>query len=467
MSNPTDPPLSRRAARQAQLSAQDAPPEGFAQPLDRRARAGTPVSVPSSAPSDVAYRTQVRPRVPHYDAAPPTHTVIPAGSLATPHDAHEAAPVVAPSLGAAPEPLVEPPVAPSAASAQMRRRDFRPPAERLESAPLAAATYDTSLEYHTQLTPGPDARSGLPADLADTASGASGAPPMHVITATPSTPPPDRPVVESPAVVTPLGHASAAPEQTLSRRELRALREAAGLPVEPEPSAMPEPESEPELEPESEPELEPESEPEPELEPGGQLKPAPVLAPEPPPVLAPAPAPAPAAVPTARSSSAPTSSAPTGSHWSVGIHDDDDPFENTFSREVGSAVSMTNTNALVLPEMPLGSLSGPVSGTGEIIITGMIDLPRAVSSTGAVPTVHESPDIDDLFDPGDLAAGPTDAAPVSALKAVSSHTGTTGVMAPGKRSAGNTVTTVLVAATVVMAVVAIGLFVLAAVNGLF
>jgi hypothetical protein len=185
---------------------------------------------------------------------------------------------------------------------------------------------------------------------------------------------------------------------------------------------------------------------------------APAAAPSMPPAVDPA---APAVESTASASPS------TGSHWSVGIHDDDDPFENTFSREVGSAVSLSNTNALVLPEMPTGGISGPVAGTGEIIITGMIDVPRVVSSTGAVPAVHENPDIDDLFDPGDLTAGPADAAPVSALKAVSSHTAGHTVITTGTRRSSNAMTTVLVASTVVMAVVAIGLFVLAAINGLF
>ena len=109
-----------------------------------------------------------------------------------------------------------------------------------------------------------------------------------------------------------------------------------------------------------------------------------------------------------------------------------------------------------------------VTGTGEIIITGMIDLPRVVSSTGTVPTVHESPDIDDLFEPGELPVAPPDAAPVSAAKAVSVHTQAQTIITPtGSRVSSNAVTTALVAATVVMAVVAIGLFVVAAVNGLF
>ena len=55
-----------------------------------------------------------------------------------------------------------------------------------------------------------------------------------------------------------------------------------------------------------------------------------------------------------------------------------------------------------------------------------------------------------------------------AAKAVSVHTQAQTIITPtGSRVSSNAVTTALVAATVVMAVVAIGLFVVAAVNGLF
>jgi len=408
MSTPDNPPLSRRAARQAELSAQDAPPEGFAQPLTRRTRGGAPVSIPSSPPTDVLYRTQVRPRVPHYDAAPTSHAAnpdavhSPLGAAAAPLPS-SAAPVAVPLVVPLVGPLGEPPLAPPAAAGpeHARRRDFRPPAEQQPEpgrAAFAADTFDTTLEYHTQGTP-----SVQPQQLS------------HAL---------DQP--------------SSPLEQTLSRREMRALRDQAGLA------------SDPALE-------------------SGVIEPliadSPRVAmPQPSAELVPVALAAPPAQPSTENAS---SSAPTGSHWSVGIHDVDDPFENTFSREVGSTASLSNTNALVLPEMPRVSIAGPVAGTGEIIITGMVDLPRVVSSTGTMPTVHESPDIDDLFEPGDLVAAPSDAAPVSALKAVSRHTGSFGVMATGKGPSSNTVTTILVATTVVMAVVAIGLFVLAAVNGLF
>lgn len=456
MSTPADPPLSRRAARQAESSSNDAQPEGFAEPAIRRGRGGQPVSVPSSAPTDVAYRTQVRPRVPHYDEAPPTHLVIAEQSQRGQANA------LPPSIPATwpfgvVEPLIEPPIAPSAAAGvQVRRRDFRPPAEQQpdgQRVAPAGATFDTVLEYHTQSTLQQDARPADPVTITSTA-------------------PPAQPYVVTPPVHSPLvlpapaatGSTVAAGqsvvEYTLSRRELRALREQAGFSSElTKPAELSEPPG-PLERPGAYPAYSGLS-----VEPAG-VKPALVE-----PALVEPAAVEPAAVQHSQqlfSTAPPASSALTGSHWSVGIHDNDDPYENTLSREIGTSASLTNTNALILPQMPLGSIAGPVAGTGEIIITGMVDLSRAVSSTGTLPTMHESPDIDDLFEPGDLAAGPADAAPVSALRAVSSHTGTHGAMtSSGKRPSSNTITTVLVASTVIMAVVAIGLFVLAAVNGLF
>ncbi|MBX9470639.1 hypothetical protein [Microcella sp.] len=413
MTSPHDQPLSRRAARRA-LEAERAGVETFAQPPgDGRTASGrsgaTPASVPSSAPTDMTYRTQVRPRVPHYDE----RTVPAMPTIETPAPIHQAPPPVAP------------PALSEHGAERVRRRDFRPPAVSDEApASVESPTFDTPLEYHTQLSHRPV----VPPAVVDPP-----VPPAHVITV---------PETEQPAT------ADRPVEVTLSRRELRELRAAQAPAVVPAPAESPPPAAEtPTL-----------------VEPVRQapVDPAPVhhapvlnepLHVEPelvqPPVVRPTPV-----VPTS-----------TGSHWSTGIHDDEDPFENTFSREVGSATSL-NTNALVLPEMPTGSIAGPVAGTGEIIITGMITVSPMHASTGTVPTLHDSPDLDDLFDADDREVSAPDSAPVSALKAISSHTATHTVMT-GKPSTSNTVTTVLVASTVGMAVIAIGLFVVAAANGLF
>jgi hypothetical protein len=423
MTSPHDQPLSRRAARQAE-HAEPGAPDAFAQPpgTDRAGSqqvSGVPSSVPSSSPSDIDYRTHIRPRVPHYDErVDPVQPII-------------VQPVSAPPLA--------PPAAPASGSERVRRRDFRPPAAAdAGEVPVAPAMYDAPLDYRTQLAQQP---TGPSAPLL-----VSDPPPQHHVIA---------PVDPSPVSNAPV-------EQTLSRRELREMR-----------AALAEPNTEATIDPRTTTEHLLAAYPAPTPE----FRQAPTMPPPAPPLVEPVitvppvdtrpPAPvAPTPAPVQPASRVPSAVTPsTGSHWSVGIHDDEDPFENTFSREVGSATSL-NTNALVLPEMPTGSIAGPVAGTGEIILTGMIDVSPLVSSTGAVPTLHDSPDIDDLFDMNDRDIAAPDSAPVSALKAISSHTASHTVMT-GKSSNSNTVTTILVASTVVMAVVAIGLFVVAAANGLF
>lgn len=308
------------------------------------------------------------------------------------------------SAPARPDSVPDAPLAPwASAPGSFRRRDFAPSTPNADT-PQSFATErpDQPLDYHTQ--------------------GRS-----------PFVPVPDLVEPAEPPIMHDSVPASA-PDRPLSRRELRAI---AAEEVEAEPGEPAVAEADPvDVDVRSE-------------EPAATVAPAPDSPP------APAILPGEAAAPHAPQVS---------SHWSVGVHDDEDPFTNTFSRQVGSAA--TSTNALVLPEMPRGDLAGPVAGTGEIIITGMIDVPSSVASTGAVPSVHDSPDIDDLFDV-DTEYASTDSAPVSAISAVSSHTGTRDVMGGRKARRTSVLTTVLVSSTVVLAVVAVALFVVAAVNGLF
>lgn len=437
MTSPHDQPLSRRAARQAE-HAEPGAADAFAQPpgndqAGSQQFSGIPSSVPSSSPSDIDYRTHIRPRVPHYDErVDPVQPII-------------VQPVSAPPLA--------PPAAPASGSERVRRRDFRPPAAAdAGEVPVAPAMYDAPLDYRTQLAKQPTEPSA-PLLVSDP-------PPQHHVIA---------PVDHSPVSNAPV-------EQTLSRRELREMRAALAEPdteatidqrttTEHLLAAYPAPAPDYRQAPTMPPPAPPLVEPVITMSPVDTRPPAPVVT-LPPVDTRPAAPVAPTPAPVQPASRVPSAATPsTGSHWSVGIHDDEDPFENTFSREVGSATSL-NTNALVLPEMPTGSIAGPVAGTGEIILTGMIDVSPLVSSTGAVPTLHDSPDIDDLFDMNDRDIAAPDSAPVSALKAISSHTASHTVMT-GKSSNSNTVTTILVASTVVMAVIAIGLFVVAAANGLF
>jgi len=161
--------------------------------------------------------------------------------------------------------------------------------------------------------------------------------------------------------------------------------------------------------------------------------------------------PAPSHDPAPRASSA--------GHWAAQAEiDEHDLFESTLSRTVGSGAA--TTSALVLPITPGGTdIRGPLTGTGEIILTGSINLPRSLSSTGATARFDHG-GIDALFDAGDAEVISTDSAPVSAIKAVSTHNSGFAVTHTQKPKGTRALTILLIAASS-MAVVVAGLLVTA------
>jgi hypothetical protein len=147
---------------------------------------------------------------------------------------------------------------------------------------------------------------------------------------------------------------------------------------------------------------------------------------------------------------------PPPGHWSVqpGLDDETQPVESTINRTVGSGT--ITTSALVLPKAPQGSdIRGPLTGTGEIMLTGSIDLPLAFSSTGATSRIeHDS--MDALFDMHDAEVVATDSAPVRAIMAVSTHNTGQGVMHTQKPKGTRALTALIVVASS-MAVLVVGL----------
>ncbi|MCU1404994.1 MAG: hypothetical protein JWQ43_1297 [Glaciihabitans sp.] len=162
--------------------------------------------------------------------------------------------------------------------------------------------------------------------------------------------------------------------------------------------------------------------------------------------------------------SAPVSTRSAG-HWSVRADMDDDieSLENTITRSVGVSGSIT-TSALVLPSIPQSSdITSPFTASGEIMSTGSIDLPRSLSSTGVHPSRVDTSDFD--HDPMDREIPSTDSAPVRAIRAVSTHTGSNGMIVTKKQS--NRTLTVLVISASTMAVGVVGLLVAGVVLNVF
>ncbi|MCU1530182.1 MAG: hypothetical protein JWP75_3945 [Frondihabitans sp.] len=121
---------------------------------------------------------------------------------------------------------------------------------------------------------------------------------------------------------------------------------------------------------------------------------------------------------------------PTG-HWSTQADVDDDSADNAGSH-FGTVTGQQN--ALILDNDTLPDVTGALNATGEVIITGSIDLPRSLAQTGSHHIQRiDGADIDRLLEEGDREAPDNDAAPVRASRAVSANTSTRAVvLAAGK-----------------------------------
>ncbi|NQX10129.1 hypothetical protein HQQ80_00630 [Microbacteriaceae bacterium VKM Ac-2855] len=112
--------------------------------------------------------------------------------------------------------------------------------------------------------------------------------------------------------------------------------------------------------------------------------------------------------------------------------DADVSFDALIAQGVASTAAVTTTNALILPTITSApSAGGP--DTGEVLVTGTIDLPRSLGSTGQHPNLYDSPDVDRMFDRVDRDQAPADSVPVRASSAISTHTSTRGVIAPQQK----------------------------------
>ncbi|MCS5495006.1 hypothetical protein [Curtobacterium flaccumfaciens] len=116
-----------------------------------------------------------------------------------------------------------------------------------------------------------------------------------------------------------------------------------------------------------------------------------------------------------------TAFAPPAGHWSQQAHDSND--SEVHDAETGTRrVAVTNTNAIILPNSALTDPTGALNATGEVILTGSIDLPASLSSTGSHRPI-DGAEVDRLLEQQDEQPD-TDASPVRASRAVSSHTST-------------------------------------------
>ncbi|PZE66464.1 hypothetical protein [Curtobacterium sp. MCBD17_021] len=149
--------------------------------------------------------------------------------------------------------------------------------------------------------------------------------------------------------------------------------------------------------------------------------------------------------------------APAG-HWSTFAHDSNDAEvhdEETGTRRVAEARS----SAIILPNSALADPTGALNATGEVILTGSIDLPSSLSSTGSHRPI-DGAEVDRMLDQQDEQPD-TDASPVRASRAVSSHTSTRQVVLAAAKPKDSKTPVVLAVAASAVGVVAAGVIVIA------
>lgn len=177
------------------------------------------------------------------------------------------------------------------------------------------------------------------------------------------------------------------------------------------------------------------------------------------------PRPAPIAEPMREVVTAPEVFTAPVNHWShqAAIDDQVEMSVGAHRRDLSSSDAIT-TSALVLPNFPISSpITGPVSGTGEILMTGSISLPRSLGVNGSHPSRYDRSDIDSIIDAGDREDSAPDSAPVRAVRAVSTYTSPQGILST-KRPKGNNLPMVL---SITAGVMMVGVVVLVVVGMIF
>lgn len=135
--------------------------------------------------------------------------------------------------------------------------------------------------------------------------------------------------------------------------------------------------------------------------------------------------------------------------------DDEKPFDALIATGIAEAEQTPTTSSTLIVGSPITTFTGPIGGTGEIMVTGSIDLPRTLSGT-ADPGTGDRADYDRSLD-HEPPAPPTAGTPVSASRAVSTHTSARDIIAPPARSKRPSIVPVLaiIAGVLMVAVLAV------------
>ncbi|MCR2792865.1 hypothetical protein NQ156_07300 [Microbacterium sp. zg.Y625] len=142
-------------------------------------------------------------------------------------------------------------------------------------------------------------------------------------------------------------------------------------------------------------------------------------------------------------------------------------FDNILARGAGGTGSLSTSNALILSQTPAsGPLVGPVTATGEVLITGTFALPEGLGSKGHAPGVADGKDVDAVLVDGELpaASSPT---PIAASAAVSTSKSAGEIIQPPAPEKGGRLMMALAITAGALALALVGVLVFAITTGVF
>ncbi|MCX6501152.1 MAG: hypothetical protein NT132_01860 [Microbacterium sp.] len=141
-------------------------------------------------------------------------------------------------------------------------------------------------------------------------------------------------------------------------------------------------------------------------------------------------------------------------------------FDQLLVRESTSTGAVSTPNALILSQTPNSPLVGPVTATGEVIITGTFDLPEGLGSRGHAPGTTDGHEADAVLIDGELppASSPT---PIAASAAVSTIKAADEIIRPPAPEKGSRLMLALAITAGALALALIGVLILAVTTGVF
>lgn len=142
-------------------------------------------------------------------------------------------------------------------------------------------------------------------------------------------------------------------------------------------------------------------------------------------------------------------------------------FDQLIARSGPATGSMSTPNALILSQTPAGvPLVGPVTSTGEVLITGTFELPEGLGSAGHAPGTTDGRDVDAVLLDGELppASSPT---PIAASAAISTVKQPGEIIRPPAPEKGSKLVIGLIITTGALAVAVAVALVLAFTTGVF